>query len=183
MQCRVAASFSTAVSCSDFTGFSSDHFQREVGSFQWITRLKIGNQIISVVTTCLIFAHGRLAKVAVLFEEVQADTLVGGVVRAFSDGLDTLCLARECRDLEEEMGGTTNLTGLGNWMLQRNAGSGCVIMVKGPDFARCATAPPCTKTLSCTICLYIMLIHWAWVIYTVSGRRDSYSCGTETHQV
>ena len=42
--------------------------------------------------------------------DAQADTLVGGVVRAFSDGLDTLCLARECRDLEEEMGVTTNPT-------------------------------------------------------------------------
>ena len=26
-------------------------------------------------------------------------------------------------------------------------------MVKGSDYARCATAPPCTKSLSCTICL------------------------------
>ena len=26
-------------------------------------------------------------------------------------GMETLCLARECRDLEEEMGVTTNLTG------------------------------------------------------------------------
>ena len=46
-----------------------------------------------------------------------ADTLVCGVVRTFSDRLHSLFLARECRDLEEEMGATTNLTGriLGRW--------------------------------------------------------------------
>ena len=34
MYCRVATGFSTVVSCSDFTGFFSDYFQRKVGSFQ-----------------------------------------------------------------------------------------------------------------------------------------------------
>ena len=33
MQCQVATGFSTVVSCSDFAGFSSDYFQRKVGSF------------------------------------------------------------------------------------------------------------------------------------------------------
>ena len=44
--------------------------------------------------------------------EARADTLVGGVVRAFSDGVHAFCLARVCRDMEEEIGMTTlNLTG------------------------------------------------------------------------
>ena len=43
--------------------------------------------------------------------EAMADVLVGGVVRAFSNRLATLCLARECRDLEEEMAGRI----LGRW--------------------------------------------------------------------
>ena len=41
-----------------------------------------------------------------------ADTLVCGVVRTFSDRLDSLFLARGCRDLEEEMGATRNFTSL-----------------------------------------------------------------------
>lgn len=38
-------------------------------------------------------------------------------MRAFTDGLDTLCLVRDCMDLGEEMGVTANLTGriLGRW--------------------------------------------------------------------
>lgn len=38
-------------------------------------------------------------------------------MRAFTDGLDTLCLLRECMDLGEEMGVTANLTGriFGRW--------------------------------------------------------------------
>ena len=39
MQCRVATSFSTVVSRSDFAAFSSHYFQREVGSFQ--TKLSV----------------------------------------------------------------------------------------------------------------------------------------------
>ena len=39
MQCRVVTGFSSSVSCSDFTGFSSDYFQCEVGSFQ--TKLSV----------------------------------------------------------------------------------------------------------------------------------------------
>ena len=38
-------------------------------------------------------------KLSFLKRVTQADTLVGGVVRAFSDGMETLCLARECRDM------------------------------------------------------------------------------------
>ena len=42
--------------------------------------------------------------------EAEADTLVGGVMRAFSDERNLLCLVRECKDLEEELGVETNLT-------------------------------------------------------------------------
>ena len=42
--------------------------------------------------------------------EAQADTLVGGVVRAFSGELNHLCLVKECKDLEEKMGIESNLT-------------------------------------------------------------------------
>ena len=43
--------------------------------------------------------------------EAEADTLVGGAMRAFLDERQSLCLVRECKDLEEELGVTTNLTG------------------------------------------------------------------------
>ena len=36
--------------------------------------------------------------------EARADTLVGGVLRAFSDGVHAFCLAKVCRDMEEEIG-------------------------------------------------------------------------------
>ena len=39
MQCQVATGFFIVVSCSDFTGFSSDYFQRKVGLFS--TKLSV----------------------------------------------------------------------------------------------------------------------------------------------
>ena len=49
--------------------------------------------------------------VTVAVAEAEADMLVGGVMRAFLDERQSLCLVRECKDLEEELGVTTNLTG------------------------------------------------------------------------
>ena len=42
--------------------------------------------------------------------EAEAGTLVGGAMRAFLDERQSLCLVRECKDVEEELGVTTNLT-------------------------------------------------------------------------
>ena len=42
--------------------------------------------------------------------EVEADTLVGGVIRAFSDEMNLLRLVSECKDLDKELGMETNLT-------------------------------------------------------------------------
>ena len=55
MHCRVATGFSTVVSCSDFTGFSSYYFQRKVVKPSNQSHDSIGNH----VTMWLISAHAR----------------------------------------------------------------------------------------------------------------------------
>ena len=83
MQCRVATSFSIVVS--DFTGFSSDYFQRKVCSFQ--TKLSVAimghmtqnQKSISVVTTWLISAHVCRAQVIYTVVIVQVN------VQAYAD--------------------------------------------------------------------------------------------------
>ena len=64
-QCRVATGFPTIVSCSDFTGFSSDYFQCKVGSFQTKLSVAVNGSHDSKseinVTTWLISAHARWA--------------------------------------------------------------------------------------------------------------------------
>ena len=64
-QCRVATGFSTIVSCSDFTGFSSDYFQHKIGSFQTKLSVAVNESHDSKseikVTMWLISAHARWA--------------------------------------------------------------------------------------------------------------------------
>ena len=59
MHCRVATEFSTVVSRSDFTGFSSDNFQRKVvkpSNRSYDSKSEIN------VTTWLISVHARLVQ-------------------------------------------------------------------------------------------------------------------------
>ena len=53
---------------------------------------------------CMPLAHAHMNGKLLDGSSLWADTLVCGVVRTFSDRLDSLFLARECRDLEEETG-------------------------------------------------------------------------------